>query len=142
MNAFSIAFADSCPRSDLRGRKHLLRVVQIGEKIDLLKMSGGSQSMNGPPQEGRSQDRRSSRLSLGRVHGSHRAGTNMGLGISLFASAAQLRSTCARPRDVVSGGVNAPPFSGRARALVADCRKWLHIRTIRFCDHDMIASRS
>jgi len=64
--------------------------------------------MNGPPQDGRSQGRGSSRLSLERVRGSLRGGTTMDLSISLSASAAPVRSTCARPRDVVSGGVNAP----------------------------------
>ena len=73
--------------------------------------------MNGPPQEECSQDRGSSRLSRRRVRGSLRGGTNMDLGLSLFASAAQLRSTCARPRDVVSGGVNAPPFFRQSEDL-------------------------
>lgn len=93
-------------------------------KIDLLEMSGGSGEMNGPPQEGCNQDRGSGRLSLGRVRGSLRGGTNVDLGLSLFASAAQVRSTCARPCDVVSGGVNAPPFPaerGPGSPIVESC---------------------
>lgn len=65
----------------------------------------------------------------------------MDLGISLCASAALVRSTCARPRDVVSGGVNAPRVQ-QNEDRVADCRKLLHIRTVRFFDHHVIASSS